>query len=253
MPSYYDDTSFDYPEFWQGRKYEDLAEKLALEKLIAKIPDNFRKSLLDVGAGFGRLAEVYAGKFDTCFLVDPSKKLLFRGKKNLSGKKNLRFLTGTGEKIPFKKKKFDLVLIVRVFHHIRKPKKTFCQVFRILRPGGFFIFEYANKAHFKARFLNFFKRKRPFLLEPADIRSRKNLKRRTIPFINYHPDWVQDLIKKFGFSLVEKLSVSNFRSGILKRLLPCPILLFMERNSQKLLGKIDFGPSIFVLLQKPSK
>jgi len=251
MSSYYDDTSFDYSNFWQGRKYEDLAEKIALSRLIARIPGRFRDSLLDLGAGFGRLAEVYAGEFKVCFLLDPSKKLLNRAKRNLSGRNNLKFLIGNGEKIPFKNRKLDLVLMIRVFHHIRRPKKTLTEVFRVLKPGGYFILEYANKAHFKARSLGFFRREKPLVLEPTDIRSRKNLKRRTIPFVNYHPGWIRNLIKKSGFILVEKLSVSDFRSGILKHLLPDWVLLFMEKKLQGPLGRIDFGPSIFVLLQKP--
>ena len=46
-------------DFWegQGREYEDLAERAALRALLP--PEGGR--LLDIGAGFGRLAALYGG------------------------------------------------------------------------------------------------------------------------------------------------------------------------------------------------
>ena len=45
--------------FWegQGRDYEDQVERIALRRLMP--PDG--KTLIDIGAGFGRLADEYDG------------------------------------------------------------------------------------------------------------------------------------------------------------------------------------------------
>lgn len=253
MPSYYDDASFEYLSFWEKRQYEHLAESVALETLISKIPRRSRKAIIDVGAGFGRLSCVYADKFKKAVLLDPSRKLLGQAKRNLRGRRNFKFVLGSGEKIPFKRKKFDLVLMIRIFHHFKNPKKAFREVFRVLKPGGFFILEYANKTHFKARTRNLLMGHRiTYGLEPIDIRSKKNLARRTLPFFNYHPTWVKKMIKNYGFTVVEELSVSNFRSRSFKKLFPLGVLIFLERNLQKILGSFSFGPSIFLLLKKPS-
>ena len=62
----YEGTSY-RAEFWDGhgREYEDLAERSALRRLL---PPRGRR-LLEVGAGFGRLADLYSG-YDQIILLD---------------------------------------------------------------------------------------------------------------------------------------------------------------------------------------
>jgi len=54
-------------EFWegQGREYEDRAERIALRKLL---PPHGRR-LIEIGAGYGRLADLYQG-YDEVLLLD---------------------------------------------------------------------------------------------------------------------------------------------------------------------------------------
>ena len=59
-------------EFWtRDRRYEDLAERLALNKLLP--PRGGR--LVEIGAGAGRLAELYAGYVEVV-LMDGLRELL---------------------------------------------------------------------------------------------------------------------------------------------------------------------------------
>ncbi len=251
--SYYDDDSFDYPQYWEKRRYEHLSEESALRTLIKRISPKMRQNILDIGAGFGRLTHVYADKFNHCVLLDPSKKLLSEAKERLRIKNNLEFKLGFGEDIPFKDEKFHTVLMVRVFHHLRFPEKVAKEVARVLKPGGFFILEFANKANFKAKLLCLLcckYRKEVFGLEPVNRQSQKKSNMSTIPFVNYHPLWIDRLFRKLGFEVIIKLSSSNFRSSIFKRILPPKVLLCLEEKSQFFLGKVNFGPSIFLLLKK---
>ena len=55
MPAAYD--SFDYPSYWEGREYEHNSELIALRRLISLIPKI--DTLLEIGAGFGRLTPEY--------------------------------------------------------------------------------------------------------------------------------------------------------------------------------------------------
>lgn len=248
--TFYDDAGFSYPAYWRKRKYEHLSEKIAIEKFITFIPPEKRDSVIDVGAGFGRLSKTYTEKFKQCFLLDPSQKLIDMAKKNVK-EKNVIFRIGAAEKIPFDDQQFDLVLMVRVAHHLNDFSKIITEVCRVLKPGGFFILEFANKTHFKAKVTSLFNQrvqKSISHLSPIDIRHRKN--KITIPFLNYHPRWVLKLGLNCGFSLVRKFSVSNFRSSILKKVIPLNILLWVEDKLQFFLGKLNFGPSIFILLQK---
>jgi SAM-dependent methyltransferase len=67
-------------DFWegQGREYEDLAERWALRRLLP--PAGQR--ILDIGAGFGRLAGLYGG-YDQVILLDYSRSQLAYARQNL--------------------------------------------------------------------------------------------------------------------------------------------------------------------------
>jgi len=54
--------------FWAGRSYEDACDRIALRALLP--PDGTR--LIEVGAGFGRLAGEYAA-YREVVLLDSSK------------------------------------------------------------------------------------------------------------------------------------------------------------------------------------
>ncbi len=248
--SYYD--SYDYGHYWQHRRYEDKAEKIALIKFLSLIRQKKQKIIADIGAGFGRHAPLYVSLFKTVILIDPSNELLLEAKRNLHRYPNIIFKKGRGEKIPLENESVDVALLIRVVHHLRNISPTFKEISRILKPGGFFIIEFANKVHFKALIKAFLRGNFRFLSETAaiDRRSPQNLKNNSIAFLNYHPRVIEKSLEKEGFTIIGKLSVSNFRSPLLKRVLPLRILLAMERLSQPLLAPLNFGPSMFLLARK---
>lgn len=249
--AFYDDPSFDYRQYWRGRKYEHLSELAAIKRLIEQIPYSRRNNLLEVGAGFGRLAESYNRLFKKCVLLEPSRKLLSEARRLFKKEKNLVFQRGVGEKIPFKDQSFDLVLIVRVFHHLYQPEKTIREINRVLKLNGFLILEFANKIHFKKRLIALMRRE-SLSLKPIDIRSPGKVKDKAIPFINYHPIWVEEMLNQHNFKIVEKLSVSNLRFSLFKKTLPLSVILCLERRLQLVLARFNFAPSIFILAQKKS-
>jgi len=87
-------------------------------------------------------------------------------------------------------------------------------------------------------------------LAPVDIRSPENIAAGTIPFINYHPVWIEKNLTKYSFRVINKLSVSNFRSPLFKKMIPLFLALWLERRLQSFLARLNFGPSIFLLAQK---
>src|SRR5262249_46811054 len=69
----YNDPTFNYAQFWDGRDYEHQAEVMALGGLL--YGRRFRHAV-DVGGGYGRLSVIlaeYAGKVT---LADPSTQQL---------------------------------------------------------------------------------------------------------------------------------------------------------------------------------
>lgn len=237
-----------YADFWTGREYEDQSERIALKKFFNQIPE--RESILDIGGGYGRLATLYSPLFKKCQIVDPSEILLKQGLSNLSHLSNIEFKIGKSDNLPVGH--FDVVLMVRVVHHLPDLQPTFRQVYTSLQPHGYYILEFANKIHFLAIFKALILGNLSYLsnLEPVDVRSEKAKKERKILFFNHHPKKVENLLEKSGFKVIDKLSVSNFRHPFLKKIVPLNILLFFENLLQKPLSKIYFGPSIFLLCQR---
>ena len=87
----------DYSSYWQNRQYEEKAEEIALKKLFSSLSKKKQKTILEIGAGFGRLAAIYASFFKKVILLEPSAKLLKEAQANLANKKNIIFLWGKGE------------------------------------------------------------------------------------------------------------------------------------------------------------
>jgi ubiquinone/menaquinone biosynthesis C-methylase UbiE len=250
MSAHYD--SYDYPSYWEGREYENESEVIAIKSLLNKIPRI--KTIIDIGGGYGRLTPTYSFRAKKIILTDPSAKLLSVAKNNLKENNKVELIQSLIENLPtkIKSKSVDLAIMVRVIHHLEKPEKAFKIVHRILKPGGYFIIEFANKSHGKAVIRELAKGNLTFSHDifPQDIRSARNIRKGTIPFINYHPDEIVRFLKESGFNVIEKLSVSNIRNTKLKSLISLENLLSLERVLQKPLSYINFGPSIFILARK---
>jgi len=242
----------DYRSYWHNRDYENKAEVIALKSFFKLIPNPQKKVLADIGAGFGRHTPLYQPLFKKAILIDPSQKLLQQAKKLLVDYPRLTFKQGQAEKIPLKNASCDVALLIRVIHHLPQVGPAFKEINRILKPGGFFLLEYANKIHLKARVkaalkgdFHFSQKK-----ETIDRRSAGNRNSQSIAFLNYHPQVIAGELKRNGFKIIGKRSVSNFRSPLLKKIVPLKILLWGEKTTQTLLAPFNFGPSIFILARK---
>lgn len=248
MPAHYDDPKFFYQNYWSGRDYEHECEVLAITKLIG----SFRyDSSADIGGGYGRLTSLISRFSKKTYLVEPSNKQRQLAKKTLDHLKNTSIISGTAQQTHLTDSSLDLVLMVRVMHHLPQPEKSVQELFRILKPGGTLILEFANSIHFKAR-LHSLITGIPIPTAPIEKRSNTNIRKKTIPFVNHHPESIIKLLTKTGFILEKTLSVSNFRSGFIKQILPLKLLLILESRIQDLASKFNFGPSIFIMAHKPS-
>lgn len=239
----YDDPSFNYKKYWQVRQYEHFSEELALKKFFDFIPK--KESLVDVGGGFGRLTPFYAPFFKKCVLIDPSERLLKAAQKLTKKYSNLRVVKGRTSKLPLKTKSFDVALMIRTVHHLSSPDKAFQEVNRILKPKGYFILEFANKLHFKAILKALFTLNFYYFTDHTPVEKSEE-----IIFFNLHPTAIISLLRKNGLQIVKAVSVSNFRSTFLKKILPLKILLFLENITQAIFPPYTSGPSVFILAQK---
>ena len=250
MPAAYD--TYDYPSYWDDREYEHKAEYYAIKTLLNKIP--YIKTIIEIGAGYGRLFSSFSYRAKKIILSDPSASSLSLARKKIRNNKKAIFIQSSLENLPNQLRggTSDLVIMVRVLHHIENTQEAFKIVAKLLKDNGYFILEFANKGHIKATLKEFYKGNITFPLDifPIDKRSKKSKKAKTLPFINYHPDEITEQLKNAGFAIVEKLSVSNIRSTFLKKIISTRTLIDIEKALQKPLSHLNFGPSIFILAKK---
>lgn len=249
MTAAYD--SFDYPAYWSDREYEHKSELVALDSFLGEIKKI--DTIMDVGCGFGRLFLNYSYRAKKIILSDPSSKLLRIAKETFQKRKNVKYVLGNLQNLPKKlRAKADLVIMIRVIHHIDNADKAFSSLYKLTNKKGYLILEFANKRHAKAVIGNLIHRNFSALFDTdtKDIRSAKNRKDTTLPFLNYHPEIIENLLEKHGFEIVDKRSVSNIRIPFAKSVLPLELLLGIEKLLQRPLAYLDFGPSIFVLARK---
>ena len=249
MAAAYD--TYDYESYWKGREYEHQAEIEVLKDFLDKIQKIDK--ILEIGTGYGRLVPTYAHRAKKLIISDPSAGLLKEARANLK-KYKPRFIQAGYDTLAGKlrAKTIDLIILVRVLHHIDDPKDCFEVVNRLLDDKGYFILEFPNKSHFKAKFGELLKGNITYPIDifTKDIRSEKSKRQKCIPFNNYHPDKIGHLLKETGFEIIEKRSASNFRSPLLKRTFPINFVLGVEKFLQKPLAWLNFGPSIFILARK---
>lgn len=233
MPALYD--QYDYPQFWEGRDYEHGSEVIAVQSFLQKIPQINR--LIDIGAGYGRLAPYYIYRAKRSVLIDSSSKLLKQARQKINyidGKRagNVRYIHSRAQNLSRKVKNgtFDVVICIRILHYIENPSVAIKIANKLLKKNGYLILEFPNKLHGKAR--------------------AKHIFRRSLPYINFYPIDIENELKKQGFELIDKRSVSNIRSSLMKKHVPVSVLLLLEDILQRPLSRLNFGPSIFILAKK---
>lgn len=240
-----DYNGYDYKKiFWEDadRKYEDMADRLAIRRLLPKEMDTF----VDIAGGYGRLADEYLPRAKSATLFDYSKTELAQAHE-LYGDK-IKTKAGDIYDLPFKDRSFDALMMVRATHHFKEMQRVSNELYRILKPGGTAVIEVANKKTLPKMFRYWFKKSdiNPFSLDVAHLKDLNS-----DGFYNYHPKYIENVFKNSGFKIEKVLSVSNFRSGSLKKLFGTKNLVRLEKPAQKLLAPIRFAPSIYYQLKKP--
>jgi ubiquinone/menaquinone biosynthesis C-methylase UbiE len=242
-----DYNGYDYKKiFWEDadREYEDLADRMAIRKLLPKRMEKFA----DIGGGYGRLANEYLKHAKTPIIFDYSKTELKQAKETFGDKVETR--SGDIYELPFKDAELDGLMMIRVTHHLKDMPKAINELYRVLKPGGMAIIEVANKRTLPkiARFVFRRSKVNPFDKKPANYTEISK-----DGFYNYHPKYVENIFKETGFKTEKILSVSNFRSRALKKIFKTKNIVKMENVAQKTLAPIRFAPSIYYKLRKPEE
>lgn len=221
-------------DFWgEGREYEDRAERFALKSLIP--PQGLR--VLEIGAGFGRLVSLYR-HFGEVVLLDYSDDQL-RDARRTWGDDRMYYVAANWYHMPFADASFDAVLTVRVLHHAEDLPALMGEIARILAPGGIYVLEFANKRNLKAVARYALRRQawNPFAPAPVEYHPLH---------WDFHPRWIQALLRANGFTVERRLTVSHFRAALLKRLVPASALARADAALQWTGRYFQLTPSVFV-------
>ncbi len=223
--------------FWDegGRAYEDKAEEIALKRLLPKSG----KLMLEIGAGAGRNTPRYKG-YERVVLLDYSRTQLQQAQERLGERGDYIYVAADAYKLPFVDGLFDGATMIRTLHHMQDAPAVLKQVRRVLQPKAAFILEYANKLNLKA-ILRYTLGKQdwsPFTPEQVEFVALN---------FDFHPKTVRRWLNEVGFDLQRQLTVSHFRIGIIKRLLPAGFLAWLDSLAQLTGDWWQLAPSVFTL------
>ncbi len=229
--------------FWQNqnRDYEDQAERVALRRLMPPAGD----TLIEIGAGYGRLADEYAG-YQRVVLFDYSRSLLREAQEHLGDDPRFIYVAGNWYNMPFVDGLFETMVQIRTIHHAADVPALFAQLSRIARPGGTYILEFANKKNLKAIARYWARRQKwsPFQPEPVEFVELN---------FDFHPQWIREQLQAADFAPGQTLTVSHYRFGPLKKAVPTNLLVSLDSMAQLTGNWWQLSPSVFVQSQHSSE
>jgi SAM-dependent methyltransferase len=222
--------------FWegQGRQYEDNVERLALQQLL---PPRGRR-IAEIGAGYGRLADLYLG-YDQIVLFDYSRTQLLDAVAKWGTDPRFIFVAGNIYQLSLAKASLDTLVMVRVMHHLADVPLALRQLRRTLHRESVAILEYANKRNLKALARWMVGRQTWSPLDPTPVEFVK---------LNYdfHPAWMWDQFSGAQLEVRRQLAVSHFRTPWLKRHVAAGALAKMDSWLFGAGGRYPLSPSVFV-------
>lgn len=229
----------DYESFWKKdvQRAIDGIERQILEDFL---PAEGRR-LVDLGCGFGRLADSYGDRVDQIVFFDGSHSLLKQAFERNGGRGV--YIVGDINALPFKDGAFDRVLLVRVYHHLEKGPQCLERIKGLMSDDGVFVFSYHNKRNLRWIY-HWLRRKRednPFSSRPSGFGTT---------LISSHPKTMHKMLRTMGFSNIRYrgaglLHTLYAHSGRLGRR-----LLGDGSGASVVLGKVKLGPWVYCRLEK---
>lgn len=121
-----------YDSGWGPTALEPFAQDLATEAAEGKF-------ILDLGCGTGVVTRYAAERADPearIIGLDPTPILLNAARSNPDNPKNIEWVDGSGEKMPFGDDSFDVVLCHQCLQYLTDKESTFKELKRVLKKGG---------------------------------------------------------------------------------------------------------------------
>jgi len=114
-----------YENWFEKNKYVYQSEINAIREILP-----YFKSGIEIGVGSGRFTEPLGIKFG----IEPSYEM-----RKIAQSRGIEVVDSVAENLPFKDCSFDLALMVTTLCFLDDERKAFVEIYRILKPGGYFI------------------------------------------------------------------------------------------------------------------
>ena len=115
------------------------------------------KNLIDVACGTGDIAKLFLDltkNTENITCVDPNEGMLNQGKEKLKLYKNINWIIGSAEKLPFKENSFDYYTISFGLRNTKNLNKSISEAYRVLKPGGrYFCLEFSKIQNLNLEFI----------------------------------------------------------------------------------------------------
>ena len=228
----------EYHDFWEGveRRHLDQLEQTIVSNML-KLP---ARRLIDIGCGYGRLAQCYAGGCDEVVMLDSAWSQLQQAREATEGK--FTYIACKATRLPFRSASFDRAVMVRVFHHIEDSQGSLSELQRILCAQGRLLFTYSNKRNIE-RMVKWMLGRSPFNPFDHSVGSIWEM------FVMHHPAYIHQALSELGFS-----DLSEQGSGIMDKIAGRVGRLWkwipLGVHIAPLVGRWAWAPWIFVECEK---
>lgn len=228
-------------DFWvgQGRQYEDAVERLAIRRLL---PTHGGR-IAEIGAGFGRLADLYTG-YEQVILFDYSRTLLQEAARDLGQDRRFVFIAGNLYSLPLASGILDSLVMVRVMHHLADVPAALQQLRRVMHRHSVGVIEFANKRNLKA-----------LARWVAQRQSWSPLDEKPVEFVelnyDFHPAWMEKHFVEAGLHIERRYAVSHFRLSAIKKRVNAETLARIDSWLFAIGGTYPLAPSVFLRANAP--
>ncbi len=120
----------------QTREYTRYMDK----KLLSFLDTRPLGDIAEICCGEGEAIKLLIDKTNTAIGVDISLRMLEKASENFSKNNNVILVHGDALNIPIYDSSMDYVFMLGGIHHVSDRERLFQEIYRILKPGGKFIF-----------------------------------------------------------------------------------------------------------------
>jgi ubiquinone biosynthesis O-methyltransferase len=122
---------------WRASEIGATTERLERQLVLELIGDVSGRRVLDLGCGDGEFALELTKRGAVVTGIDSSPAMIDAAKKRATQHNaDITFQVATAEQLPFAAEQFDVVTAITILCFVEEAGPVFCEIARVLRPGG---------------------------------------------------------------------------------------------------------------------